>query len=169
MINSQTSYNWYVVYTYPKAERKVDKKLREIGVITFLPLHKVVRQWSDRKKKLEVPLFPNYVFVYTPHRDRFKVFQVDEVVRFVSFGGQPAIIAEATIDSLKKMLQGDIEVSNEEFREGSIVKINQGQFAGVEGILIRKNGRKRLLVEIEVLRTCISVDIGADSIEAIQC
>ena len=163
----QPNFNWYVVYTYPKAERKVDRKLREVGVITFLPLHKVMRQWSDRKKKLEVPLFPNYVFVYTPHKDRFKVFQVEEVVRFVSFGEQPAIIAEITIDSLKKMLKGDVEISDEQFQEGTIVKVKRGQFTDVEGILIRKNGKNRLLVKVDVLHTCISIDVGANDVEAV--
>lgn len=55
--------NWDMAYTFPKAERKAACKLREMGVTSFLPLHKVVKQWSDRKKKLELPLFPNYLFI----------------------------------------------------------------------------------------------------------
>ena len=169
MDSNYTDHNWYVVYTYPKAERKVDRKLREIGMTTFLPLHKVIRQWSDRKKKLEVPLFPNYVFVYTTHRERFEIFKVNEVVRIVSFEGQPAIISESTVSSLKKLLKGEnVEVSNEEFQEGAMMKIIDGQFAGVEGVLIKKNRKGRLLLKIEVLHTYVSADIGADNVEATQ-
>ena len=160
-----TDHNWYVVYTYPKAERKVDRKLREIGVTTFLPLHKVVKQWSDRKKKLEIPLFPNYVFVYTTYQKRFEVFKVSEVVRFVSFEGKPASIEESTINFLKKILKGHVEVFNHDFQEGEMIKINQGQFAGVEGLIIRKSGKRRLLVRIEVLHACVSIDVGMGSVE----
>ena len=169
MISNHSTSNWHVVYTYPKAERKVNSKLREMGITTFLPLHKVVRQWSDRKKKLEIPLFPNYVFVCIPHRERFKALQVGGVVRYVSFEGQPVAIEESIIDSLKKVLKGNADVSNEEFYEEQMpVRISHGQFAGAEGTLIRKNGKNRLLVKINVLHTCVSVDIKASEVEAMQ-
>lgn len=170
MISNCTAPHWYLVYTYPKAEKKVDSKLREIGITTFLPMHKVVKQWSDRKKKLEVPLFPNYVFVCIPHRERFKALQVKGVVRFISFEGQPVIVKDAIVDSLKTMLTGSADVSNEEFyQEGMPVRISHGQFVGAEGTLIRKNGKNRLLVKINVLHTCVSVDISASEVVAMQC
>lgn len=163
---NQSNPNWHVVYTYPRAERTANIKLKEMGIISFLPLHKVVRQWSDRKKKLEVPLFPNYIFVYIFPKQRFSVLKIKELIKFVSFEGRPAIVSEKIIYSLKKIVKGDIEVSNENFNEEGIkVKIRRGQFTGAEGILIRKNGKTRLLVQIEALNTYVSIDISANSIE----
>lgn len=167
MQGNQCNPNWYVAYTFPNAERKAAFKLKEMGVDSFLPLHKVVRQWSDRKKKLEVPLFPNYIFIYVLPQKRFDVLKIKELVKFVSFERKPAIIPEALINSLKNILSGDIEISNENFcEEGMKVTIRQGQFAGAEGILVRKNGKARLLIQIEALHTHVSVDISANYVEA---
>jgi transcriptional antiterminator RfaH len=155
---------WHIAYTYPKAERKVFRKLELMGVTAFLPLHYVVRTWSDRKKKLEVPLFPNYIFIYTSSSERYELLQIKEVVRFVSFDGSPAIVSETLINSLKKMLKGDVEVSEEEYHEGMHVKVTDGLFKGAEGILIRKNSKSRLVIQIKVLRRTVSVDISSSSI-----
>ena len=163
-----SNHQWYVAYTYPQAERKVDRKLNEIGMTTFLPLQRVVRQWSDRKKKMDVPLFPNYIFVCTSPQKRFDVFKVKEVVKLVSFGGQPATVADATIDSLERMQAGDIDVTSKEFyEEGTAVKIEHGQFAGAEGVVARRSGKQRLVVYVKVLNTYVSVDMSANNVEAI--
>ena len=155
---------WHIAYTFAKAERKAFKKLESMGVIAFLPLHYVVRNWSDRKKKLEVPIFPNYIFIYTSASERYDVLQLKELVRYVAFDGKPAIVSDSLIESLKKMLEGDVEVSDDEFYEGMEVKVVDGLFCGAEGILVRKNSHNRLVVQIKVLRRSVSVDIASSSI-----
>jgi len=154
--------NWYAVYTYPKAEKIVCNKLREMGVEAFLPLHQVVRQWSDRKKKVEAPLFPNYVFVRTTPNRQFELCRIPELVRFVTCDDQPVPISEKVINDLKKLLAGDIEVYDNAFdyKVGERVKVVYGQFAGTQGFLVGVSGRKRLVVRIEVLQSLVSVEIG---------
>ncbi|AXY73677.1 UpxY family transcription antiterminator [Paraflavitalea soli] len=155
---------WHIVYTYPKAERKVYSKLVNRGVVSFIPLHKVIRQWSDRKKQLEVPLFPNYIFVQVPPAERFELLRIDGIVKYISFDGKPATVSNTLIDTLKKMLSGNIEVSNEQFIEGTRIRISHGPFTGAEGLLIRKNGSRRLVVQIDALQRSVSVDISASSV-----
>ncbi len=165
---SEKQPEWYVVYTYPKCEHKADRKLKDLGITTFLPKQKVVRQWSDRKKKLEVPLFPNYVFVNVLPHKRFNILKVRELVRFVSFEGKPAVIPQETISSIKKILNGEVDVSNGCFnRAGMKVSISRGQFSGAKGVLIRKNGRSRLIIQIQALNREISVDISVECVEIV--
>lgn len=161
--------NWYVAYTYPQTERKIDLKLRQMGISSFLPMHTVIRQWSDRKKKLEVPLFPNYIFINSLPHERFNALHIKEIVRFVSFEGVPAVVSDEIVESLKKILNGDIEVSAEiMYSEGEKVKIRDGRFAGAEGTMIRRNGKTRLLIQIEALHTQISVEVSAGNVEIIS-
>lgn len=160
--------NWYVAYTCPQAERKAKAKLDGLQVKTFLPMQKVVRQWSDRKKTLEVPLFPNYIFIYTNSFERYNIIKMPELVCYVTFEGQVAVVPDTTMEVMEKLLSGNVEVSNENFAKvGSKIKITSGKFAGVEGTLLRQNGRTRVVVRIEALRRSISIDISASCVEAV--
>jgi transcription antitermination factor NusG len=159
---------WYIAYTMPKAEKKVHQQLKELGVISFLPLQKVVRCWSDRKKKLEIPLFPNYLFVYASNRERFDFLKLQGLARYVSFGGSPATVSNQLIDSLKRMLTGDFEVSNIGFVEGVPVRIMDGPFIGVEGILLQRRGANRLIIQITALHREVSVDVSTSSVMPIK-
>ena len=161
------NHNWYVVYTYPKAERKVDRKLKEIGITTFLPLHIVNRQWSDRKKKLEVPLFPNYLFVHIAPDRQYKVLQVKGIVRFISFEGKPTIIPELEIDSIRKIIDSGLEIASEcLYEKGTMVKITNELFSGATGLVLRKGGKRRLIIRVTALKQSISVSLPADCVEA---
>jgi transcription antitermination factor NusG len=158
---------WLIAYTFPKAERKIHSKLEAIGVTSFLPLQKVIRKWSDRNKKLIVPLFPNYIFIHTCVKQQYEILQLRELVRYVEFAGKLATVSENLIGSLKKMVAGDVEVSNENFISGMRVRICEGPLMGTEGVLLRRNGKKRLLVRIEALQRCVSVDISANSVVSV--
>lgn len=154
--------HWYAVYTHPKAEKKVYNRLREMGLEAYLPLQQVVRQWSDRKKKMEAPLFPNYVFVKTSAVRRYDVCRIPELVRFVTCDNQPVVIPEKNINDIRRLLTGEVEVyeNASHYKTGERVKVVHGQFAGTEGVLVKVNGKKRLVVQLEVLRKVIAVDIS---------
>jgi transcription antitermination factor NusG len=164
---SDREMKWLIAYTLPKAERKVLKKLETLGISAFLPMQKVVRNWSDRKKKLEVPLFPNYIFVHAFNNRLYDPLKVKEIVRYVSFNGRPAIVPESLIDSLRKMLNGKVEVSNEEIKCGMRVRVEDGPFMGIEGKLTRYNGESRLVIELDVMRRIVSVEISKYSVKPI--
>jgi transcription antitermination factor NusG len=160
---------WYVAYTFPKAERKVQSRLDKMGIVSYLPMHEVVRDWSDRKKKLVVPLFPNYIFICTSSIKRHEVFDVKEVIRYVSFGGRPATVSDAIINSLRCILREGVEIDIERLiKTGEPVSITKGPFAGTEGIVVKRNGKTRLVVQIEALQRSISINISVSDAAPLQ-
>ena len=155
---------WHIAYTFPKAERKAFQKLESMGVTSFLPLHEVVRNWSDRKKKLVMPVFPNYIFIYTSETERYDLLQIKELIRYVAFEGKPAIVSDTVVNSLKTILLGNVEVSDETFYEGMKIRVTDGLFMGAEGVLVKMNSKSRLVVQLQMLRRSVSVDISSSSI-----
>lgn len=151
---------WYVIYTRPKSEKKIFAKLQKKKIETFLPLQKVMRQWSDRKKKIEVPLFPNYLFVHISSLQRWNVLSVDGVVRFLQFDGKSAIISETEINTIRGSLSRNPEVSHERFHKGDQVVISQGPLKSLEGILVNVKGKKRLAIRIDTIDRSILVDVS---------
>ncbi|ELR71225.1 Transcriptional activator RfaH [Fulvivirga imtechensis AK7] len=165
MTHRKLKENWYIAYTLPHCERKAQKKLYNMGVETFLPLQKVVRQWSDRKKRLEVPLFPSYIFIRTDAHKRFNIIKLPELVQYVSFDGRPVTVSEELIYSLIKVTAGEVEVSNEIINVGGRVRIVEGKFQGVEGIVSQKNGKTRLVICIRALRRSVKMELPAQFVE----
>ncbi|RYJ37866.1 NusG antitermination factor [Flavobacterium anhuiense] len=129
--------NWYVVYTKPKWEKKVADKLNQLGIECYCPLITQVKQWSDRKKKIEMPLFNSYVFVQLPDSERNLVFQVAGVVRYLFWLGKPAIVKDQEIEIIKKSLKAtnisDISVST--FQVGDKIKLESGAFSNQNAIV----------------------------------
>lgn len=123
--------NWYVVYTKPKWEKKVAEQLKNNGIACYCPLVTQVRQWSDRKKKVEVPLFNSYVFVRLPEAERNMVFQSIGVVRYLFWLGKPAIVRDEEIETMKKWLDpaqaNDISVVS--FQVGDSIQLESGPFS----------------------------------------
>lgn len=150
---------WHLVYTYPQFERKIYSSLTEIGIDAFLPFQNVIRQWSDRKKYVQVPLFPNYVFVNISSVDRFKVL-INGVTRFVSFGGKPAIVPDKEIDNIKKLSQEKWNITNEGYYTvGDKVRVIAGPLTGLEGVLLDKKGHTRFGIRFTSIEQAVSIDI----------
>ncbi|MFA0961383.1 UpxY family transcription antiterminator [Roseivirga sp. BDSF3-8] len=165
----RTDSDWYAVYTYPRIEKKIFSRLSNSGVEAFLPLTTVIRQWSDRKKKLTVPLFPNYIFVRIDPKEKYRVLQVEGVVKFVSIQGNPCRMPEAEIETIKKLASSGSDITtNEELVEGMPIRIVDGPLTGVEGVLEEKKGKTRLLVRIDSLRQTACVDVSAAMIERLS-
>ncbi|MEM6628132.1 MAG: UpxY family transcription antiterminator [Bacteroidota bacterium] len=162
MSNSICYSGWYAGYTYPKAERKVFREIELKGVEVFLPLCKVVRQWSDRKRKVEVPLFPSYVFVYATRNSLYELLRIRELVRIVSFEGKFCRIPDPQIESIRKLIEGNIPIQHEDFvpRVGSLVRVEHGPLKGVEGTIKEIKGKSRLIIQILALGQAVSIDIS---------
>lgn len=129
--------NWYVVYTKPKWEKKVADKLRQLGIECYCPLITQVKQWSDRKKKVEVPLFNSYVFVQIADSERSSVFQVAGVVRYLFWLGKPAIVKDEEITIIKTNLKSPniSDVSVSAFQVGDKIKLETGAFSNQSAIV----------------------------------
>jgi transcription antitermination factor NusG len=170
MALKETGRTWHVAYTFPKSERKAYDSLQRIGVDSFVPMHYVLRKWSDRIKKLEMPLFPNYIFIYLVASERHDVLKTPEIVRYVCFDGKPAIVSDTLVDSLKKISTAELEVSDLRIGIGGVpVRIVEGPFAGSEGLLVKKNGRSRFVVRVKSLQSSVSLEISASSVVPLEC
>lgn len=143
--------NWYVVYTKPKWEKKVAEQLLQKGIECYCPLISQIKQWSDRKKKVEVPLFNSYVFVRLNEADRNLVFQSSGVVRYLFWLGKPAIVRDEEIDTIKKWLSApdQYEISVSSLQVGDKVVLESGPFKSHEAVVreVNRNDNYVLLLE----------------------
>jgi len=122
---------WYVVYTKPKWEKRATEQLTQFGVNCYCPLIKKVQQRSDRKIKVEVPLFSHYIFVQLEDKDRNMVFHSPGVVRYLFWLGRHAIVKDQEIETIKDWLKcGDTakEISVMQYQIGDKIKLNSGPF-----------------------------------------
>lgn len=135
---------WYVLYTRPKAEKRVADNLQKIALEVYCPMTTEIRQWSDRKKKVSTPLFTSYVFVKLKEKDRHKVFDIPGVVKYLYWLGKPAIVKDYEIDTIKNwLIDGEVkEATVEHISPGDRVHISSGTFKNQEAI-VRELGPKR--------------------------
>ncbi len=166
----QVEKKWYALYTKPRWEKKIDAALVRKGIESWCPLQKVERQWSDRKKVIEDPLFKSYVFVYIDDTERSKVLMTDGVLNFVYYLGKPAVIKNEEVDLIKKYLaEKDASISilsQEGYKEEMRIKVNHGVFMGNEGTVIR-GGRKKVYVKLESLGQVMVVEFPAEFLSPI--
>lgn len=136
--------NWYVVYTRPRWEKKVAQLLEESGFTPYCPLNRVNRQWSDRKKTVQEPLFRGYVFVQVPEHKKWEVKDVNGVLNFVYWLGKPARVKQSEIDTIRKFLQEfeDVTVFDPALQPADTVAIKQGIMMDYEGIILEVAGNK---------------------------
>ena len=127
---------WFALYTKARNEKKVTEKLQQLGMEAYCPMVTQVKQWSDRKKKVEVPLISSYVFINIAERERAAVYQVPGVVRYMYWLGKPAVIKDVEICALKDALTGTFAaITVSAVAPGTKLKIPTGPFAGQEGIV----------------------------------
>jgi transcription antitermination factor NusG len=153
---------WYAAYTCAQHEKRVAAELGVREVEHFLPLYSSVRRWKDRRMKLDLPLFPGYVFVRLALRDRLRVVQIPSVVRLVGFNGLPAALPDEEMQILRACLCQALRAEPHPFLTlGRRVRITGGPFAGLEGVLKRKKNDLRVIVSLELIQRSMAVDIDA--------
>lgn len=144
---------WLAIYTQPRWEKKVHKLLLEKGLNSYCPLNTVYRQWSDRKKKVEEPLFKSYVFVQVSNEERAEVRKTHGVINFVYWLGKPAIVKDTEIETIRRFMNeyDDVEVMElQNIQPGSQLVINSGILISHEATAL-KVGNKMVEVLIESL------------------
>jgi transcription antitermination factor NusG len=156
---------WYATYTHARHEKKVAQQLAERGIEHFLPVYRSVRRWKDRRKELDLVLFPGYVFVRLSLTQRLRVLQLPGVVRFVSFNGQPAALPGNDIEALRNGLQQGIHAEHHPYLTvGRRVKVVYGPLAGAQGILLRSKNNCRVVISIDAIMRSVSVEIAEEDI-----
>jgi transcription antitermination factor NusG len=161
---------WYALYTKPRWEKKIDSVLIRKGVESWCPLQKIERQWSDRKKIIEDPLFKSYVFVRIDSSEKTKVLMTDGVLNFVHYLGKPAVIKDEEVDNIKRYLaEKDASIfiiSQDGFQPDTKIRVNHGVFMDNEGTVIR-GGRKKVYVKLESLGQIMVVEFPAEFLSPI--
>lgn len=160
---------WYAIYTFPNAERKVAQEMTEMNITNYLPTCEVIRQRSDRKKKLTVPLFPNYIFLQLGRREHYRVLSIAGVSRFIQFGDKPASIMEKEIKDLQIIMNSKEEVTTERFfNPGERVRLTGGPMKGLEGMVLEKSGNKRFYLRLTSIEQAVSIAVDPQYMERIN-
>ncbi len=142
---------WYACYTKPRAEKKTRDRLDKAGIECFLPIRKERRQWSDRLKTIEVPLFTSYIFVFIEQHENYKVRLEGDLVGFITFEGKPVSIPDEQIETIKRIVAAEskVEVVPADMKPGEKIEIIGGQLLGIKGELIRHQGNHKVLVRLD--------------------
>ncbi len=158
--------HWYAAYTCAQHEKRVAEQLAERTIEHFLPLYASLRRWKDRRVRLELPLFPGYVFVRLALRDRLRVLQVPRVVRLVGFGGLPVALPDEQVELLRAGLSGEMHAEPHPFlTAGRRVRVVHGPLLGMEGILVRKKGVFRVVLSLDLIMRSVAVELDSADLE----
>ncbi|HBO84736.1 MAG: hypothetical protein A2073_02960 [Deltaproteobacteria bacterium GWC2_42_11] len=167
---SQNLY-WYALYVRSRHEFKISNRLADIGIDFFLPVVEKLRKWKDRKKLVDFPLFPGYLFVHIQknYSDILTVLKIPGVVRFLGIlPGEPAPVPEEQIISLKKIIENKRDIDPYPYlKEGQTVRIKRGPLAGVEGILVKRAGQHMLVLSVDIIQQGVSLKIDASDVERV--
>ncbi len=160
---------WLAFYTRPRHEFTARTDILHHGIEVYLPVITVLKKWSDRKKRVTEPLFKSYIFAYCNEAERLQVLQSKSVVTTVFHNGKPARVPDWQIEGVRKMLEGDEEVTIVEgIKKGVRVKIKDGPFAGIEGVIYETgNNEKYVAVAIDILNRSVIAKLPVRDIEVL--
>jgi transcription antitermination factor NusG len=156
---------WYALAVKPRHEKAVAADLRQRGLEEYLPLYGARRSWSDRVKLVELPLFPGYVFCRYGYGERSRVVTAPGVRAVVGFAGADAPVEDSEIAALRTILAAGLPVAPWPYLgAGSRVRIARGPLAGVEGTLAGDKGAWRVVVNVELLRRSVAVEVDREAV-----
>jgi transcription antitermination factor NusG len=156
---------WYAAYTLPRHEKLVAQQLAQKYVESYLPLYEAMHRWKDRRARVQLPLFPGYVFVQIPLCERLKVLEVASVIRIVSFNGKAAVLPEGEIEALRNALLHRKAEPYPYFTAGKRVRVNGGPLEGLEGVVTRRKGSMRIVVSLDSIMQSVALEIDASDLE----
>ena len=157
---------WFAVYTITRHEKRLAEHFRLRKIEHFLPLYRMLKRWKDGSRvTLDLPLFPNYIFVRILRRERVRVLEVPGVVSIAGCGRDPVPLPDSEIDALRRAV-GVAQLEPHRYLiVGEKVRINAGPLAGMEGVLIRKKNSFRVVLTIRMIMQSIAVEVDVDDLE----
>jgi len=159
---------WYAVYTCANHERRVAEQFAARGIEHFLPQYESIRKWKDRNVRLQLPLFPGYIFVQIALANRLGVLQVPGVAHLVGFNGTPAAVPEADVTRVREFLARGFRAEPHRFlKMGRRVRVKAGPLVGMEGIVVRRKNRSRLVISFEMIQRAMAVEVGEGDLEPV--
>jgi transcription antitermination factor NusG len=163
-------FKWYAVQTRARHEKMVAARLQEKGVTAFLPLVTQIHRWSDRRKKVELPLFSCYLFVQLlpTNEDRVRVRQLSGVCGIVGVRGEGTPVPEEQIEAVRTIISDQLPWSFHPFLKiGQRVRVRGGSLDGVEGVLVSRNGDRTLIISVDAIQRSLAVRIEGYDVEAV--
>lgn len=171
-MNQEASPGWYVLYVKSRSEKKVFKLLEKEKIEAFLPLTKRIKQWSDRKKIIEEPLFKSYIFTYIKESKEFeKVKYVNGVCDFIRFGKKFAMVSKEEIANIKIMISAGLEnikVVNEAIRVGEKRIIQQGLLKGLSCVIVKMQHLNKIVVRVEAININITASLPSSYLQSLS-
>lgn len=161
---------WYALYTRSRFEKKAAERLTEQGIEAYVPLQRVMRQWSDRRKLVLEPAIRSYVFVHINHLHYYNVLNTPGIVRYVFFDGKPAVVRDEEIETMKRVMDAELEVEclPDDLQPGTRVRIVEGPLTGVEGELVQHVGKQKVALRIEAIRQVMMVTLSPQVLEVLR-
>ena len=162
--------HWYAIQVRPRHEKAAAREVQAWGLTTLLPLVTAVHGWSDRRKLVELPLFPCYAFVRTALSPdvRLRVLRTDGVLSFVGIRNQPSSIPDEEISGVQVLLENNVPFATCPFlRIGQRVRIRSGSLEGMEGILLSRNRDQSLVISVELIQRSLAIRIEGYDLETI--
>jgi len=163
-----TDEHWYALSIRVRHEKLVTRHLQYEGIHHFLPLYRSVRRWKDRRKELDMALFPGYLFVNLKLGDRASVLRAPGVRQFVIFQGQPAVVPDAEIRALESSFAAGLRPQPHPYLcQGRRVRVKRGVLIGTEGILIRRKEGFRLVLSIALIMRSVLLEVDEADVEPV--
>ncbi len=160
---SDAQVRWYALTTRPQHERKAVQALDIKGFQTFLPLYRTRRQWSDRRKILDLPLFPGYVFCRFTPEERLRVLTSPNITSVVGVGKRPCPLPDEEVQAIQAMVASGLPLEPWHFlTAGQRVRIQGGALDGLTGIVALEKNSLRVVVNVELLRRSVAVEISRE-------
>lgn len=165
--SSNHTKSWYALYVRSRSEKQTESLLLRLGIEVYLPLTKILKQWSDRKKWVEEPLFRSYLFVHISPADYYDILNTQGVVKYVSFEGKAVAIPPQQIEAIKQFVDSNEELPDisPELSPGTPVNIVAGPMKGINGELHEILGKKKVRIEIDGLGQSVYLELPASHIK----
>src|SRR5215471_20374288 len=160
---------WYVLQCWARKESVITTHLENQGLECFLPKYKSIREWSDRKKEVEQPLFPGYVFCRFDYSQRRPVVMTPGVLQVVGFGRTPTAVPDREVEALQTAVASGIASQPWPYLEvGERVLVKAGKLSGLEGILVSFKGKHRVVLSVSLLQRSVALEVDLDWVTSLN-
>lgn len=170
MIGTPTE-KWYVIKTMSRAEKKTAERLDSLGFTNYLPLQTTIKQWSDRKKKIEVPLIPGVLFIHCHESQLIGIYDIQGVHSILRLSGKFAVVREEEIHNLQLLLKDRVDIAEEDFEtivEGELVEVIQGPLQGIIATSIEHQRNYRIIIQFESIGRQFVVHVPRSQVRKIK-
>ncbi len=168
IVSYDTAKHWYAIYVRPSHEAQVAKRFSIREIESYLPQYQVEHHWKNRcTKKLDLPLFPGYIFAHILPSERVRVLQVPSVLFLVGNANRPTPLPDCEVDVLRAGLADRNALPHPFLQVGERARIRRGALAGLEGVLLRSKNSLRVVISLDLIMQSIAVEIDWDELEPV--